>query len=539
MGTVRGGSGPTRRTVLFTALATFAGVATARALGVRDLATGFAQRIAPSEPMSMDPSDDPMGMPYDPMEAAESEIIPAEGSAAPSMSPAGVPSTPRPSAAAARTASPAPTAAPVAVPDPGLVPPKVALGLDWISPLDSEKARIAHLLRRATFGATDAELDRAWSDGYARTVDRLVDTPAAEPPALAAAEATPPMPVRTNDLQAWWVDWMLKTPTPFAEAMTLFWHGHFTSDYRKGTPAGMYWQDRTWRKFAVGKLPDMLFQVTTDPAMLRYLDLATSTGRAPNENYARELMELFTMGVDTYSEDDVRAAARALAGWRLPRATEDRRKGVFDPARAYSGSVTFLGKSGPLDTKGVIDRIAAQDATPAYIASRVVAHFVSPLASAGYVARMADGFRRSGHDVKVLMRAIFQSPEFSSADSYRALVKGPTELMVSAAKAVGSQSLASAIAAAGTGMGQNLFDPPSVGGWPDSAAWISSNTMLARSNYVSQILGATRALPPAMNAVTRHLDGVLGPETARTLSAATDDRRRWFVILASPEFQLK
>jgi uncharacterized protein (DUF1800 family) len=88
-------------------------------------------------------------------------------------------------------------------------------------------------------------------------------------------------------------------------------------------------------------------------------------------------------------------------------------------------------------------------------------------------------------------------------------------------------------------MGQNLFDPPSVGGWPDSAAWISSNTMLARSNYVSQILGATRALPPAMNAVTRHLDGVLGPETARTLSAATDDRRRWFVILASPEFQLK
>jgi uncharacterized protein (DUF1800 family) len=283
----------------------------------------------------------------------------------------------------------------------------------------------------------------------------------------------------------------------------------------------------------------MVFQVTADPAMLRYLDLATSTGRAPNENYARELMELFTMGVDTYTEDDVRAAAKALAGWRLPRATEDPRKGVFDATRAYTGSVTFLGKTGPLDTKGVIDRIAGQDATAAYIASRVVGHFVSPLASSSYVARMAEAFRRSGHDVKALMRAVFLSPEFSSADSYRALVKGPTELMVSAAKALGTQSVASAIAAAGTGMGQNLFDPPSVGGWPDSAAWISSNTMLARANFVAQIMNATRTLPTAMNAVHRQLDGVLGPETARTFSAAADDRRRWFVILASPEFQLK
>ena len=538
MGKVRGGGGPTRRTVLFTALATFGGVAAARALGVRDLATGFAQRIARSDAMPADPMDDPMTAAADPMEAAESEIIPAAG-ATPAMSPAGAPATPRLAAAAARTASPAATAAPAALPDLGLVPPKVALGLDWVSPLDDEKARIAHLLRRATFGATDAELDRAWSEGYTRTVERLVETPTAEPPPLAAAEATPPMPVRPNDLQSWWTDWMLKTPTPFAEAMTLFWHGHFTSDYRKGQPAPMYWQNRTWRRFALGKLPEMVLQVTTDPAMLRYLDLATSTGRAPNENYARELMELFTMGVDTYTEDDVRAAAKALAGWRLPRATEDPRKGVFDPSRAYSGPVTFLGKTGPLDTKGVIDRIAAQDATPAYIASRVVAHFVSPLASSSYVARVADGFRRSGHDVKTLMRGVFTSPEFSSADSYRALVKGPTELMISAAKALASQSLATAIAAAGTGMGQNLFDPPSVGGWPDSAAWISSNTMLARANFVSQVLNAARVLPPAMNAVQRHLDGVVGPETARALSGAADDRRRWFVILASPEFQLK
>jgi uncharacterized protein (DUF1800 family) len=538
MGTVRGGGGPTRRTVLFTALATFAGVATARALGVRDLATGFAQRISRGDAPSMDPMDDPMAMPADPMDAADSEIIPAEASAMPS--PTGAPSASRPAATAtaSRTATPTATAAPAALPDPGLVPPRVALGLDWISPLDDEKARISHLLRRATFGATDAELDRAFSEGYARTVDRLIDTPAAEPPALAAAEAAPPT-VRPNDLQAWWVDWMLKTPTPFAEAMTLFWHGHFTSDYRKGQPGPMYWQNRTWRRFSVGKIPDMLFQVTVDTAMLRYLDLATSTGRAPNENYARELMELFTMGVDSYTEDDVRSAAKALSGWRLPRATEDPKKGVFDPTRAYVGPITFLGKTGALDTKGVLDRITAQDATATFLTSQVVDHFVSPLVPDAYVARMADGFRRSGYDVKALMRAIFLSPEFRSPDSYRALVKGPTELMVSAAKAIGSQSVAMAIAAAGNGMGQNLFDPPSVGGWPDSAAWVSSNTMLARANFASNILGASRTLPPAMNAVSRQLEGVLGPETARALASAADDRRRWFVILASPEFQLK
>jgi uncharacterized protein (DUF1800 family) len=539
MGTVRGGGGPTRRTVLFTALATFAGVATARALGVRDLATGFAQRIARGDAPSMDPMDDPMAMPADPMDAADSEIIAAEASVMPS--PAGAAPAQRPGATAttARTAAPSATAAPAALPDPGLVPPKVALGLDWISPLDDEKARVAHLLRRATFGATDADLDRAWGEGYARTVDRLLETPAAQPPALAAAEATPPMPVGANALQQWWIDWILKTPTPFAEAMTLFWHGHFTSDYRKGQTVPMYWQNRTWRSMSLGKIPDMVFQVTIDHAMLRYLDLATSTGRTPNENYARELMELFTMGVDTYTEDDVRGAAKALAGWRLPRATEDQRKGVFDPTRAYSGTVTFLGKTGPLDTKGVIDRIAAQSATATFLASDVVSSFVSPLASDAYVARIADGFRRGGYDVKALMRSVFQSPEFTSADSYRALVKSPTELMVSAAKAIGSQSLATAIAQAGNGMGQSLFDPPSVGGWPDSAAWISSNTMLARANYVSNVLNATRTLPSPASAVARHLDGVLGPETARALATATSDRQRWFVILASPEFQLK
>src|SRR5436189_150536 len=131
-------------------------------------------------------------------------------------------------------------------------------------------------------------------------------------------EATQGKPIKPQDLIAWWLDWMLRTPTPFAERMTFFWHGHFTSDFRKvnlQTPF-IYWQNLTWRRMSLDNLHDMLYQVTIDPAMLRYLDLATSTGKSPNENYSRELMELFSMGVGTFTEDDVRAGAKALSGWR-------------------------------------------------------------------------------------------------------------------------------------------------------------------------------------------------------------------------------
>src|SRR5712692_7628908 len=170
-----------------------------------------------------------------------------------------------------------------------------------------------------------------------------------------------------QQLQQWWVDHMLTTSTPFAERMTLFWHGHFTSDYRKTADnTFMYWQNLTWRRMALTSLGPMLTQVTTDPAMLRYLDLATSTGQSPNENYSRELMELFTMGAGNYTEEDVRQSAKALAGWQQPppdsiaMATVDAAKqvtrrlpvyttqatGVFNTRRAFNGSVTYLGKTG-------------------------------------------------------------------------------------------------------------------------------------------------------------------------------------------------
>ncbi|MFI5283448.1 MAG: DUF1800 family protein [Candidatus Dormibacterales bacterium] len=433
-------------------------------------------------------------------------------------------------------------------------------GLDWASPLGSESARVMQLLRRTTFGYTPAQLESALSEGFQRTVDRLIETPPAEPPALAAAN-TPGGRFAFPELQQWWIDHMLSTTTPFAERMTLFWHGHFTSDYRKAADnTFMYWQNLTWRRVAMSDLRSMLVQVTIDPAMLRYLDLATSTGQNPNENYSRELMELFTMGPGNYTEDDVRQSAKALAGWQLPPpdslasvAVDQANKvtqrlpvystpktGVFNPRRAFRGSVTYLGQTGSLDTQGVIDRILAQSATALFIASKVAQHFVTASPNAGYVNSIGEAFRRSKYDMKTLMRAVLMSPEFAAAENYRTLVKSPTEFMVHAARALGASGLSKVVAASGAGMGQSLFDPPDVSGWPYNSSWVSSSTAVARVNFVTNAVGRQKqALPPASNAFQTHLDGVLGPQTAHLLGQAADDRARWFITLASPEFQLK
>ena len=427
-------------------------------------------------------------------------------------------------------------------------------GSGWTSPLVAESAQVMQLLRRTTLGYTPAQLEAALSDGFDRTVDRLVDSKPAEPPPLAGAYA-PGGRFAVAQLQQWWIDHMLSTSTPFAERMTLFWHGHFTSDYRKvADTTFIYWQNLTWRRIALTDLRSMLTQVTADPAMLRYLDLATSTGQNPNENYSRELMELFTMGAGNYTEDDVRESAKALAGWQLPRPDSfattvgnrrlpvytSQKAGVFNPRRAYHGSVAYLGKTGALDTEGVIDRILAQSATATLIASKVAQHFISGRPSAALIRRLADTFRHSRYDVKTLLRAVLTSPEFNSDDGYRGLVKSPTEFMVGVARALGSKSLSRLIASSGSGMGQALFDPPDVNGWPNNDSWISSNTVVQRVNFVTSALAQHGdALPSFSDAVHTHLDGVLSQQTASLLEQSTDDRARWFIALASPEFQLK
>jgi uncharacterized protein (DUF1800 family) len=443
--------------------------------------------------------------------------------------------------------------------------PPIVNTKDWVSPLDKPEAQVAQLLRRATFGMTKAQYDAALADGFKNTVDKLIETPAAMPKDLAGADAaSQDKPINVTALQSWWLDQMLSTPTPFAERMTYFWHGHFTSDYRKVTTQApyIYWQNLTWRKNALGGFRDMLYQVTIDPGMLRYLDLGTSTGKAPNENYSREVMELYTMGVGTFTEDDVRAGAKALAGWREPQTqamvdyliaraqqagrpapknlvADTVKTGIYDPSRAYKGSVAFLGVTKQWDTNMVLDRIMQQDSVAPYITGKVLREFVMQDPPADYVNRIAAGWKKSNYDIKTLMRDVFMSPEFLQPAAYRSLVKSPTEVMVHIARALEAPQLSKTVAQSGAGMGQALFDPPEVGGWPTNASWVSSNNVLTRVNFVVTTLGGMQKLPAFGNAHQTHIDGIVSEPTAQLLNSASDDQTRWLILLASPEFQLK
>lgn len=437
---------------------------------------------------------------------------------------------------------------------------------DWLSPLDQPDAQIAQLLRRATFGYTGAQYNAALKDGFRNTVDKLIETPAALPKELAGADvATQAKPINVSAFQAWWIEHMLNTSTPFAERMTFFWHGHFTSDFRKvGTQSPfVYWQNQTWRRMALGTFRDFVYQVTVDPGMLRYLDLGTSTGKAPNENYSRELMELFTMGVGTFTEDDVRGGAKALAGWREPttqamvdyqiaRLKSENKPapknlkadtftvGVFDSSRAYRGGpVAFLGETRQWDTNAVLDRIMAQDSVAPFITRKVLREFVMQDPPDAYVNRLATSWRTSKFDIKTLMRDVFTSPEFLSPVAYRSLVKSPTEVMVHVARALEQPTAARTIAQSGPGMGQAIYDPPEVGGWPNNASWVSSNSVLTRVNFVVTTLAGMQKVPAFGNAHQLHLDGIVSEQTAQLLNSATDDQSRWLILLASPEFQLK
>jgi uncharacterized protein (DUF1800 family) len=432
----------------------------------------------------------------------------------------------------------------------------------WDSPLGDRRGLAAHLLRRAGFAASEADLERAASIAYDDLVDEVTgQRPDVPPP--------PADPIRATSVAAWWYAHMATTAAQFPERMTLFWHGLLTSDFRKSAQLPfVYQQNQLYRRMGTGDLRSLLLAVTYDPAMIRYLDLEQSTGRAPNENYSRELMELFTLGAGHYSEADVRAGARALSGIRVEAvdasgtpvrvtrsrgmtARQDRQRlsamlaqgltfrGVLVPRQHDGGVKTFLGRTGALGPEEVIDAILAHDACAPFVATRALTAFATPQPSPALVASVAAQFRSSGYDIRTLMRAILRSDDFRAASAYRSLVRSPADYMVAAMRATGRTDLAATCVRAGAGMDQVLFDPPTVAGWPGDAGWISSGAMLARLNFAQAVVARGGALPDATQAVRTHLDGVVGPDTAAVLDAGRTDADRWHAVLASPEFHLK
>ena len=305
------------------------------------------------------------------------------------------------------------------------------------------------------------------------------------------------MNAQTRELRGWWIREMFDSPWPLRERMTLFWHNHFaTSQQKVRYPQLVHRQNELFRAHALGRFDTLLRAVARDPAMIIYLDSATNRRGRPNENFAREVMELFTLGEGHYSEADIREAARAFTGWSVDPNTGEfiNRITVHD-----AGTKTVLGRSGNFDGDGVLDILLAQPRSAEFIVEKLWREFVSPEPEREAVVRIAAAFRDSGHDIRTALRGLLQSEAFWRADNRASLVKSPAEFVVGALRQLelpgaNPQTLAQVMA----GLGQNLFAPPNVKGWPGGEAWINGSTLLARKQFVERLFRTEEMLPAMM-----------------------------------------
>jgi len=378
-----------------------------------------------------------------------------------------------------------------------------------------------HLLARTGFGPADREV-RAFAPLTAReAVDRILrdarTSAATEPPAALAA-ATPLRPPRLDQatdeerkafraqqareaiaLSGWWTQEMLATPSPLTERMTLFWHNHFVSAQPKVRIARlMYRQNVTLRANALGNFGTLLHAIARDPAMLVYLDGVQNRKGSPNENFAREVMELFTLGEGHYGEADVKEAARAFTGYSIDRETGEFR---FRPVQHDYGVKTIFGQSGRFDGDAVLDLLLARPETAEFIVAKLWREFVAPEPDAKEVARIARRFRAANYDIKAALAGILTSDAFYASANRGTLVKSPIELVVGTLRQLELEPAdATAFAFAAAAMGQNLVAPPNVRGWPGGDAWINASTLLARKQFLDRL---TRAGDTPLAALVR------------------------------------
>jgi uncharacterized protein (DUF1800 family) len=432
----------------------------------------------------------------------------------------------------------------------------------WPSPLGDKRAMAAHLLRRAGFGHSEAELEAAATMSYNDLVDQVVHQ-------QAVALPVPKDVTNHTALTTAWYTHMATTTAQFPERVALFWHGVLTSDFRNSARLPfVYQQNVLYRDAGLTDLRSLLSRVTRDPLMMRYLNLDASTAASPNENYARELMELFTLGPGNYTETDVREAARALSGLRIqlfdssgarmaapkysksdPQAYATQVNTLVQSGAAFRGTLvarvhdsttkTLLGHTGNLGADDVIDIVLAQPSCAPFVTRRAMTYFATPSPSDADVNAVATQFRDSKYDLRTLMGAIFRSSAFTSPTNYRSLMRSPTDYMVATMRALNRPQLTVVAAKAAAGMDQVLYDPPNVAGWPANAGWVSSSTLLSRINFATAATAKTAGLPDPTAAVRTQLDNVLGKDTAAAISAARTDADRWFALLAGPEFHLK
>lgn len=403
---------------------------------------------------------------------------------------------------------------------PGLVRPAGRLdGGDALSryrgPWDSRLA--AHLLRRAGFGGSPDEVARVTAMGMERAVDSLMRLPSVEsiaPPsdlfdAVAYLESQGGFrALRTEDvaekrklfkhirmgehrsilgLQQWWLQRMLDGGAPLQEKMAFYFHGHFTTaSVQKGVTAPMtFAQNQLFRRYALGNLRDLTKAISRDPAMLLYLDNARNNKTHPNENYARELMELFTLGLGAYTEEDVRQAARAWTGYEV---FPLRGVARYNPRKHDDGSKTFLGHTGNFTGEDIVDIIFEQPQCARFFATSLLNAFLYNDPEDALVERVASLLRGHDYELRPTIGTLLRSDVFYSPRGYRALVKSPVEFVVGAHKAAGLTRIDPRSRGALRQMGQVLFFPPNVAGWPGGENWITSDMTIARDNFLAGLV---------------------------------------------------
>ena len=376
----------------------------------------------------------------------------------------------------------------------------------------------AHLLNRAGFGGPPEEIARLTDLGHDAAVASLLDyekipDSTADPvwaiPDLGRAEriraiqAMAPEARRQAqqaeqraqnqhiiELRGWWLNRMAKGPRPFQEKMVLFWHGHFATSVEKVRDAYFMWrQNELFRRLATDYWLRLLIEAGKDPAMLIWLDQAQSRKEHPNENYAREVMELFSLGEGHYTEKDVTEGARALTGWSLDRDTE---RFIYRPAFHDNGDKTFLGLTGNLNGEDMIAQIVRQSQAAVFITGKLWNFFAGQPPSADLNQSLADAFVENARCFKPFLRVMFRSEEFYSQSVIRNLVKSPVQWLVGTARMLQCDLPPGFISAAMLrSLGQDLFAPPNVKGWDGGIAWITTNTLLERYNGAATLVQGT------------------------------------------------
>ena len=401
-------------------------------------------------------------------------------------------------------------------------------------------ALLAHLMRRAGFGATRDELEAYAAQGYTATVDDLLNPgdPDVMPDDIIRRYHVDQSELRQLDgAGANWLYRMITTKCPLEEKIALFWHGLFATGYSKLNQArALLNQIDMFRHHGLGRFDNLLVELSKDPAMLLWLDNTDNHKGAINENYGRELLELFSMGIGNYTEDDIKECSRAFTGWTLGNAEYMAVRAGKDSIWPYSriawhfqfrdwdhdeGEKTFLGETGNFNGEDIIEIIARQEATARFVCTRLFQFFAADKAEdeGGQVIEdMMKSYFDSGYEIRAVLRTLFLSDYFTSEQARYARVKGPVELLVGAIRQAGSYREPTLgvhqLAYQGFYMGQGLLQPPSVEGWHEGMEWIDSGSLVERVNFVAQELSSLDK--PGVRAIIDRLaaenDGVLTPE---------------------------